>query len=424
MGNLNANMLMTSTFVETSAFFIRRIIFMIASLGLILFLGFVSGGIFKNFKLPSIVGMILLGILIGPYELNLIDSNILSMSADIRKMALIVILLKAGLSLDIDDLKKAGKPALLLSFIPASFEIVGFFIFAPIILGIRRVDALVMGSVMAAVSPAVVVPRMISLIEKGYGKKKAIPQMIMAGASCDDIFVIVLFTSFLSMAKGEKFKVFDLINIPLSIISGVIVGLLAGYIVVYFLKKLSNIEKLQNAGKILIIISTSFLLMGLEKVLETIMPMSGLLGVVSMALIIKIKSHETISKNLAKNLGVIWTYAEIFLFVLVGAAINISYAFEAGFAALVIIAVGLIFRTVGLLLAISSEKFTIKQRIFCIIAYLPKATVQAAIGSVPLASGLGCGQIVLTIAVVGILVTAPIGALGIDLSYKKLLDEK
>ncbi len=424
MGNLNANMLMTSTFVETSAFFIRRIIFMIASLGMILFLGFVSGGIFKNFKLPSIVGMILLGILIGPYELNLIDSNILSMSADIRKMALIVILLKAGLSLDIDDLKKAGKPALLLSFIPASFEIVGFFIFAPIILGIRRVDALVMGSVMAAVSPAVVVPRMISLIEKGYGKKKAIPQMIMAGASCDDIFVIVLFTSFLSMAKGEKFKVFDLINIPLSIISGVVVGLLAGYIVVYFLKKLSNIEKLQNAGKILIIISTSFLLMGLEKVLETIMPMSGLLGVVSMALIIKIKSHEKISKNLAKNLGVIWTYAEIFLFVLVGAAINISYAFEAGFAALVIIAVGLIFRTVGLLLAISSEKFTIKQRIFCIIAYLPKATVQAAIGSVPLASGLRCGQIVLTIAVVGILVTAPIGALGIDLSYKKLLDEQ
>lgn len=395
---------------------------MLTSLSLIFIVGLFMGAVCKKCKLPRIIGMLATGILLGPYVLNWLDSSILSISADLRKMALIIILLKAGLSLDLSDLKKVGRPAVLMAFVPASFEIIGYVLFAPLVLGITRIEAAVMGAVLGAVSPAVVVPRMVNLIEKKYGTKKAIPQMILAGASCDDIFVIVLFTTFLGMAQGGTANVMSFVNIPISIICGVILGAVTGLLLhLFFEKAYEHKQCIRNSMKVIIILAFSFLMIAIEGWLEGKLSVSGLLAVVSMACVIKLKSPVSVSKRLSEKFGKLWLAAEVVLFVLVGAAVDIRYTLSAGLAAVAMIIIALIFRTCGVIICTLGTNLNFKERLFCVIAYLPKATVQAAIGSVPLAAGLGCGKIVLSVAVMAIIITAPLGALGIDGTYKKML---
>lgn len=337
-------------------------------------------------------------------------------------MALIIILLKAGLSLDLNDLKKVGRPAIMLSFVPASFEIVGYVLLAPWILGITRVEAAVMGAVLAAVSPAVVVPRMVNLMESKYGTEKAIPQMIMAGASCDDIFVIVLFTTFLSMAQGGNANVLDFVNVPVSIVLGILLGAVVGYgLYLFFETSYAHKHCVRNSTKVIIVLGISFLLVAVEGWLEGKVAVSGLLAVVSMACVLKLKSTAFVSKRLSEKFGKLWIAAEVILFVLVGAAVDIRYTLQAGLAAIAMILLALLFRTCGVLLCVAKTNLSWKERAFCVIAYLPKATVQAAIGSVPLAAGLACGKIVLSVAVMAIIITAPLGAFGMDQTYRKLL---
>ena len=395
---------------------------MLTSLSLIFLVGLAMGAICRKLKLPRIIGMLVTGIALGPYVLDWLDPSILSISADLRKMALIIILLKAGLSLDLQDLKKAGRSAVLLSFVPASCELLGYVLLAPVILGITRVEAAVMGAVLAAVSPAVVVPRMVSLMEKKYGTDKAIPQMILAGASCDDIFVIVLFTTFLGMAQGGSADMMDFVNIPVSIVLGILLGAVVGYgLYLFFETAYARKHCVRNSMKVIIVLGFSFLLIAIEGWLEGKIAVSGLLAVVSMACVIKLKSTAFVSKRLSEKFGKFWLAAEVMLFVLVGAAVDIRYTLKAGVAAIIMILAALVFRSIGVLLCVAGTKLTWKERLFCVIAYLPKATVQAAIGSVPLAAGLSCGNIVLSVAVMAIVITAPLGALGIDSSYKKLL---
>ena len=395
---------------------------MLTSLSLIFLVGLAMGAICRKLKLPRIIGMLVTGIVLGPYLLDWLDPSILSISADLRKMALIIILLKAGLSLDLQDLKKAGRSAVLLSFVPASCELLGYVLLAPVILGITRVEAAVMGAVLAAVSPAVVVPRMVSLMEKKYGTDKAIPQMILAGASCDDIFVIVLFTTFLGMAQGGSADMMDFVNIPVSIVLGILLGAVVGYgLYLFFETAYARKHCVRNSMKVIIVLGFSFLLIAIEGWLEGKIAVSGLLAVVSMACVIKLKSTAFVSKRLSEKFGKLWLAAEVMLFVLVGAAVDIRYTLKAGVAAIIMILAALVFRSIGVLLCVAGTKLTWKERLFCVIAYLPKATVQAAIGSVPLAAGLSCGNIVLSVAVMAIVITAPLGALGIDSSYKKLL---
>ena len=398
---------------------------MLESLALILLVGLAMGTICEKIKLPKIIGMLITGIALGPYVLDLFDPSILSISAELRKIALIIILLKAGLSLNLSDLKKVGRPAVMMSFVPASFEIIGYIIFAPIILGINRVEAAVMGAVLGAVSPAVVVPRMVQLMEEKYGTDKSIPQMILAGASCDDIFVIVLFTTFLGMAQGEKASVMEFVNIPISIVLGVIAGAAAGFIL-YFIFETAYKHKrcIRNSTKLIIILGVSFLLVTVEGRLEGKVALSGLLAVVSMACVLKIKCTGSVSQRLSAKFGKLWIAAEVILFVLVGAAVDIRYTLEAGGTAVLMIFAALIFRAAGVMLCTVKTGFTWKERLFCVIAYLPKATVQAAIGSVPLAAGLECGKIILSVAVMAIIITAPLGAFGMDISYKKLLKKE
>lgn len=395
---------------------------MLTSLSLIFLVGLAMGAICQKLNLPRIIGMLVTGIVLGPYVLDWLDPSILSISADLRKMALIIILLKAGLSLDLQDLKKAGRSAVLLSFVPASCELLGYVLLAPMILGITRIEAAVMGAVLAAVSPAVVVPRMVSLMEKKYGTDKAIPQMILAGASCDDIFVIVLFTTFLGMAQGGSADMMDFVNIPVSIVLGILLGAVVGYGLYRFFETAYAREHcVRNSMKVIIVLGFSFLLIAIEGWLEGKIAVSGLLAVVSMACVIKLKSTAFVSKRLSEKFGKLWLAAEVILFVLVGAAVDIRYTLKAGVAAIIMILAALVFRSIGVLLCVAGTKLTWKERLFCVIAYLPKATVQAAIGSVPLAAGLSCGNIVLSVAVMAIVITAPLGALGIDSSYKKLL---
>ena len=395
---------------------------MLTSLSLIFLVGLAMGAICRKLKLPRIIGMLVTGIVLGPYVLDWLDPSILSISADLRKMALIIILLKAGLSLDLQDLKKAGRSAVLLSFVPASCELLGYVLLAPVILGITRVEAAVMGAVLAAVSPAVVVPRMVSLMEKKYGTDKAIPQMILAGASCDDIFVIVLFTTFLGMAQGGSADMMDFVNIPVSIVLGILLGAVVGYgLYLFFETAYARKHCVRNSMKVIIVLGFSFLLIAIEGWLEGKIAVSGLLAVVSMACVIKLKSTAFVSKRLSEKFGKLWLAAEVMLFVLVGAAVDIRYTLKAGVAAIIMILAALVFRSIGVLLCVAGTKLTWKERLFCVIAYLPKATVQAAIGSVPLAAGLSCGNIVLSVAVMAIVITAPLGALGIDSSCKKLL---
>lgn len=398
---------------------------MLTSLALIFLVGLSLAGIFQLLKLPRIIGMLLTGIILGPYALNLLDDSILLISSDLRQMALIIILLKAGLSLNLTDLKKVGRPAIMMSFVPASFEILAFILFAPAILNITRIEAAVMGAVLGAVSPAVVIPRMVQLMDSKYGTNKSIPQLILAGASCDDIFVIVLFTTFASMAQGGSAKLIDFINIPISIILGVILGAITGYIISTFFEKAYTLNHyVRNSTKVIIILGVSFILMAIETWLKDIISISGLLAVVSMACVIKIKSPVTVSNRLSEKFGKLWIGAEVLLFVLVGAAVDIRYTMDAGVAAILMIFIALCFRAVGVSLCLLKTQLNFKERCFCIIAYIPKATVQAAIGSVPLAMGLACGQIVLSVAVLAILITAPLGAIGMDISYQKLLTQQ
>lgn len=398
---------------------------MLASLSLIFLVGLAMGAICQKLKMPRIIGMLVTGIVLGPYVLDFLDPSILSISSELRKLALIIILLKAGLSLDLKDLKKAGRPAILMSFVPATCEIAGYILFAPLLLGINRIEAAVMGAVLGAVSPAVVIPRMVMLMEEKYGTKKAIPQMIMAGASCDDIFVIVLFTTFLSMAQGGSADIIDFVNIPVSIVLGILLGAVTGYgLYLFFETSYAHKHCVRNSTKVIIVLGFSMMLVSVEGWLEGKVSVSGLLAVVSMACVIKIKSTAFVSKRLSEKFGKLWIAAEVVLFVLVGAAVDIRYTLSAGIAAVFMIFIALIFRTAGVLICTIKTKLNMKERTFCVIAYLPKATVQAAIGSVPLAAGLACGKIILSVAVLAIIITAPLGALGIDNTYKKLLEKE
>lgn len=395
---------------------------MLTSLSLIFLVGLAMGAICQKIKLPRIIGMLATGIILGPYVLDMLDPSILGISAELRKMALIIILLKAGLSLDLQDLKKAGRSAIMLSFVPASCEIIGYILLAPMLLGVSHIEAAVMGAVLAAVSPAVVVPRMVSLMERKYGTEKAIPQMIMAGASCDDIFVIVLFTTFLSMAQGGTANVLDFVIIPVSIVLGILLGAVCGFLLcLFFETAYAKKHCIRNSMKVIIVLGVSFLLIAIEEWLEGKVAVSGLLAVVSMACMIKMKSTAFVSKRLSEKFGKLWLAAEVILFVLVGAAVDIRYTLGAGLQAVLLIFGALVFRTIGVLLSVAGTKLNRKERLFCVIAYLPKATVQAAIGSVPLAAGLACGKTVLSVAVLAIILTAPLGAIGIDQSYAKLL---
>ena len=397
---------------------------MLTSLSLIFLVGLSLAAICEKIRLPRIVGMIVTGILLGPYVLDWLDPQILGISSELRQSALIIILIKAGLSLDLSDLKKVGRPAVLMSFLPASFEILGYVLFAPLLLGISRIEAAVMGSVLGAVSPAVVVPRMLRLMEEKRGTEKSIPQLVMAGASCDDIFVIVLFTAFVGMAQGGKASLLDFVNIPVSILLGIAIGAASGFLLaLLFEKAYAHGHLIRNSVKVIIILGVSFLLIAIETLMKQWIAVSGLLAVVGMACVLKIRSIDCVTKRLSEKFGKLWLAAEVILFVLLGAAVDIRYTLSAGIAAVGMIFIALLFRAVGVALCLVGTPLSIKARLFCIIAYIPKATVQAAIGSVPLAMGLSCGSIVLSVAVLGILITAPLGALGIDLTCKKLLEE-
>lgn len=395
---------------------------MILSLGLILIVGMVFAKIFDKLKLPRIIGMLLTGIILGPQVLNLLDANILKISPDLRTIALIVILLKAGLSLDIGDLKKVGRSAILLSFLPASFEILAYAIFVPKILDLNLIDGLLMGAVMAAVSPAIVVPRMVKLIDEGYGKDESIPQMILAGASCDDVFVLVLFSSFLSMAKGSAFSFKSLLKVPVSITLGIGFGIVIGYLLyLFFERRYKNGSYIRNSSKVIIILALAFLLVSLEGLVKEIIPISGLLAVIAMASSYKIKADDGVVERLSEKFAKLWIFAEILLFVLVGAEVDIKYMTRIGFIGIALIFLGLLIRSIGVFISVAGSRLSKNEKIFTILAYTPKATVQAAIGSVALVNGIESGMAILSIAVLGIIITAPLGAILIDKSYKKLL---
>ena len=389
---------------------------MLTSLALIFLSGLFLGEICKQLKLPKLIGLLASGIILGPYTLNLLDQSILDISIDLRQIALIIILLRAGLSLDLSELKKVGRPAILMCFVPACFEIIGTVIFAPILLDISYLEAAIMGAVIAAVSPAVVVPSMLNIMNEGYGTKEGIPQLIMAGASVDDVFVIVLFSSFTALAQDGKFSFISLTRIPLSIISGILLGFLAGYILTIFFRRI----RIRNSIKIIILLSVAFLLISLETYLKNILPLSGLLAVMAAGSVVQRKESKT-AAHLSETLEKLWIPAEIFLFTLVGATIDLRYAVSAGFSALILIFAAMLFRMLGVFVSLIKTNLSINERLFCMIAYMPKATVQAAIGGIPLAMGLPCGKIVLTVAVLSIIITAPLGAFGINKSYRKLL---
>ncbi len=392
---------------------------MFFSLGLILLAGLTFGWICKKIGLPPLVGMIGAGILIGPYGLGLLDESTLAIGADLRKIALLVILARAGLNLNLADLKKCGLPAVLMCFVPATFEIIGTILLAPMILGLSWIEAALLGSVLAAVSPAVVVPRMIRLIQEGYGTKEAIPQLILAGASMDDIYVIVLFSVFSTMAAGGSFEAGRLLEIPISIVLGLVVGVLCGYLMGMFYAKV----KVRDTISVIQFYAITFLLVALENVLTGMVPFSSLLAVMTFAFILK---HQAANQAaiILKTSDAMWVVAEVFLFVLVGAVVNVNYAFASGLQALLLLVLVMAFRMVGVWLCVLPSKMAFKSRLFCMIAYTPKATVQAAIGAIPLAMGLACGQTILTLAVLSILVTAPLGAFAIDHLYPKLLSKE
>lgn len=391
---------------------------MLTSIAIILLLGLFVGWLFFKIKLPSLLGMIIIGIILSPHCMDLIDESILTISGDLRQIALVIILTRAGLSLNLSDLKKVGRPAILMCFVPACVEMIGTIVFAPILLGVTYLEAAIIGSVIAAVSPAVVVPRMIKLMEEGYGKEKSIPQLILAGASVDDVFVIVVFTALTTLTSTGKMSASSFLQIPISIILGVLLGGIVGGILVWFFKK----WHMRDSVKVLIIISISFLLLEVQNRLEGIVPVSGLLAIMSVGIMIN-QRYDLLAKRLSVKYNKMWLGAEVFLFVLVGIAVDIKYAFTAGFVVIGLVIIALVFRMVGVGLSLVKTDLTKKERLFCAIAYTPKATVQAAIGTIPLAMGLACGEMVLTVAVVAILFTAPFGAICVDGLYKKLLEK-
>ena len=368
-------------------------------------------------RLPGLLGMIIAGIVLSPHAFNLIDQSILSISADLRQIALVIILTRAGLSLDFADLKRVGRPAILMCFVPACMEIIGTIILAPILLGVTVLEAAIIGSVIAAVSPAVIVPRMIKLIDEGYGKEHSIPQLILAGASVDDVFVIVVFTALISLASTGTISAISFLQIPVSILTGIGIGAATGSILVIFFKKFH----MRDSVKVLIILSFSFLLLELQNRLEEIIPISGLLAIMSLGIVIKQK-YSVLAKRLSGKYNKLWVAAEVFLFVLVGAAVDLRYAAAAGIFAVLLIICALAFRMSGVAMSLIKTKLTRQEKLFCMMAYTPKATVQAAIGTIPFTMGLPCGQTVLTAAVLSILITAPFGAICIDNLYKKLLN--
>ncbi|GHV74656.1 potassium transporter [Spirochaetia bacterium] len=389
---------------------------MLFSIAILIVCGFMLSGIMQKIRLPGLVGMLVTGILLGPYALNLIDPKILNISAELRQIALIIILLRAGLALDINDLKKVGRPAILMCFIPATFEIIATTIFAPMFFLISRLEAAIMGTVLGAVSPAVIVPIMLKLMEDGYGKGKRIPQLIMAGAAVDDIYVIVLFTSFLGMYTTNDFSVSNLVQIPLAILVGIIIGIIAGIILVRLFKKIP----MRDTIKVFIVLSAAFLFVSLENRVKEYIPISGLLAVMALGCTI-LKKYEVPAKRLSGKLSKMWVPAELLLFVLVGATVDISYAAKAGLSVLALIFIALLIRMCGVFVCVIKTPLTMRERLFCSAAYLPKATVQAAIGSIPLTQGVSAGSIILTVAVIAILITAPLGGFIIDASYKGLL---
>ena len=389
---------------------------MLFSLALMVLCGLLLSGTMQKLKMPGLVGMLITGIVLGPYALNLIAPGLLNISADLREIALIIILTRAGLALDIDDLKRVGRPAILMCFIPATFEIAATIIFAPKFFPISYLEAAIMGTVLGAVSPAVVVPKMLKLMESGYGKSKRIPQLILAGASVDDIYVIVLFASFMGMYRGSSFDIGSLARIPIAIVLGLLTGILLGFGLVKLFKKIH----MRDTVKVLILLSTSFLLVTLETTIKAYVPMSGLLAVMALGGTI-LKQYGILAKRLSGKVSKIWVAAELILFVLIGATVDISYAAKVGIAAVALIFIALAIRICGVFVCLIRTKLNVKERLFCAIAYLPKATVQAAIGGLPLAAGIAAGNTILTVAVLAILITAPLGAIGIDATYKKLL---
>lgn len=387
---------------------------MLLSIAYILLLGMFTGWICKKLKLPSLLGMILTGMILGPYVLNLIDNSILNISSDLRRIALIIILMRAGLSLDLNDFKKVGRPAIFMCFVPACFEMIGMVILAPQLLGISVIDAAIMGAVVGAVSPAVIVPKMLKLMEEDYGTQKSIPQLILAGASVDDVFVIVMFSAFTGLAQGNSVSIQSFINIPISILLGIIIGCVIGFILAKFFEKIN----VRDTAKVIILLCLGFVLVSLEDNFSSVIPFSALISIMGMGIALQ-KKRETMAIRLSIKFNKLWVAAEIILFVLVGVTVDISYALSAGITAVILILGVLLFRMIGVLICLIKTDLNVKERLFCVIGYTPKATVQAAIGGVPLAMGLSCGHIVLTVAVLAILITAPLGAFMIDKSYKK-----
>ena len=390
---------------------------MLLSISLILILGMFMGWICQKIKLPSLLGMLITGIVLGPYVLNMLDDSILGISAELRKIALIIILTRAGLGLDLSGLKKIGRPAVLMCFVPASFELIGMILLAPKLMGLTVLEAAIMGAVLAAVSPAVVVPRMVKLMDEGYGVNEGIPQLILAGASVDDVYVIVLFSTFVGMMQGEGASILKIVNIPISIFLGIAIGLLIGVLLAYFFKKMH----IRDTSKVLIILSISFLLVVMEDKLSTPITFSALIAIMFIGIGLQ-KKRKTVAKRLSVKYGKLWVAAEVFLFVLVGATVNIGYLGKVGVKALIVIIGAVVFRMFGVFVCLLGTSLKRKERLFTMLAYTPKATVQAAIGGIPLALGFTCGDLVLTVAVLAIVLTAPLGAFAIDLSYKKLLN--
>ena len=389
---------------------------MLLSVALILLCGMGMSWICKKLKLPGLLGMLLTGIVLGPYVLNLLDENLLNISSELRKMALIIILMRAGLGLDISGLKKIGRPAVMMCFVPATFELLGMLVLAPRLLGLSVLEAAILGSVLAAVSPAVVVPRMVRLMEEGYGTEKGIPQLILAGASVDDVYVIVLFTTFSGIMQGKSVSVMSFLNIPISIILGMIIGLLAGWLLARYFEKVH----IRDTVKVLILLSISFLLVVAEDHMTTAITFSALIAVMFLGVGLQ-KYREVTAKRIAVKCGKMWVAAEVFLFVLVGATVNIGYLSHVGLKAVVLICGAVIFRMAGVFVCLLGTDMNGKEKLFTMMAYTPKATVQAAIGGIPLALGFACGDVVLTVAVLAIVLTAPLGAFAIDSSYKKFL---
>ena len=392
---------------------------MLVSIALIFIMALALGKIFDLFRLPRLLGMMITGIILGPSVLNLIDGNILAVAADLRQIALVIILTRAGLALDIKDLKKVGRPAILMCFVPACVEMVGTVILAPLLLDVTYLEAAVMGSVLAAVSPAVIVPRMIKLMEKGYGKEHSVPQLLLAGASVDDVFVIVMFTAFTGLESGGSINVMSFLRIPISILLGVVMGALVGLAFVWFFKKFH----MRDSVKLLLILSVSFLMIWVQNVADPYVPISGLLAIMAMGILMKQK-YDVLADRLSQKYNKLWVAAEILLFVLVGAAVSLDNALTYGIAAIVLVVGALVFRMLGVFLCMIKTPLTGKERFFCMLAYTPKATVQAAIGAIPLSMGLACGDKVLTVAVLAILITAPFGAICVDKTYKKLLTKE